>query len=76
MLLHSNNTFVEDLVNENVDVLDLILSGKPIIIENEDDINVAIPEDITAILKNCVNHWDMKETRERFGEILEENIPR
>ena len=74
MLLQRNNdNFMDELVNKGIDVFGIVLSGKqvPIIQDGDNE----IPEDISAVLKNCIGQWDLKESRERFRGILEENVP-
>ena len=71
-LLTINNNFVDELVENGVDVLDLILSGrKPVIEEDEDP----LPEDVRVVLETCVENWASLEARLIFWGIMEEHVP-
>ena len=73
MLLQRNNdNFMDELVH-GIDVFGIVLSGKQVTIIQDGDNE--IPEDISVMLKNCIGQWDLKEARERFRGILEENVP-
>ena len=72
LLTTINNDFVDDLVENGVDVLDLILSGrKPVIEEDEDP----LPEDVRVVLETCVENWASLEARLIFWGIMEEYVP-
>ena len=72
LLTTINNDFVDDLVENGVDILDLILSGRRPVIEEDED---PFPEDVRVVLETCVENWASLEARLIFWGIMEEHVP-
>ena len=72
MLVNDHENFVNDLVEDGVDVLQLILSGRQTDIQAEDD---QLPEGVRLVLQTCVDNWELQEARLLFWGIMEERVP-
>jgi hypothetical protein len=71
-MLSYNNDFLNDLVENGVDIVDLILSGRRPEVEEDED---SLPEDVRGVLETCVENWATLEARLIFWGIMEEYVP-
>nr|XP_047143073.1 uncharacterized protein LOC124817264 [Hydra vulgaris] len=57
----------------DINMLQFMIEGKKIIIARPQE---ALEANVAAILKQSFQHWNLKEQREVFRTLMEENIPR
>ena len=71
-LLSTRNDFIDDLLENGVDVLALILSGRRPTLQVDVD---ELPDDVRAVLETCIDNWATLEARLIFWGIMEEHVP-
>nr|XP_047129620.1 uncharacterized protein LOC124809536 [Hydra vulgaris] len=77
MPLMNQRSFVGEVMimckKADINMLQLMIEGKKIIIARPQE---ALEANVAAILKQSFQHWNLKEQREVFRTLMEENIPR
>nr|XP_047124145.1 uncharacterized protein LOC124806899 [Hydra vulgaris] len=77
MPLMNQRSFVGEVMimckKADINMLQFMIEGKKIIIARPQE---ALEANVAAILKQSFQHWNLKEQREVFRTLMEENIPR
>nr|XP_047138907.1 uncharacterized protein LOC124814870 [Hydra vulgaris]XP_047143373.1 uncharacterized protein LOC124817404 [Hydra vulgaris] len=77
MPLMNQRSFVGEVMimckKADINMLQFMIEGKKIIIARPQE---ALEANVAAILKQSFQHWNLKEQREIFRTLMEENIPR
>ena len=65
-----NSNFINGLLEDDVDILDVFMQERIVIKDNHQ-----LPNEIRKQLERCIKYWDLAEARWHFWKILEEKIP-